>query len=70
MKFIVPSDVSIHTVNELPDSGVRPVPVVVDLVLQSAQESFAGGVVRRAALRGHRPCALHLIHSRDRSRNR
>ncbi len=49
----VPDHVGVEGVDELVDAVVPVVPVVVELLLQSAEEALGGGVARRAALGAH-----------------
>lgn len=49
----VPDHVGVEGVDELVDAVVPVVPVVVELLLQSAEEALGGSVARRAALGAH-----------------
>ena len=51
---VIPVQVLIQCVHELVDAHSKPFPVVIHLVLEPSEESFAGGIIRRTAFPGHR----------------
>ena len=51
---VIPVQVLIQCVHELVDAHSKPFPVVIHLVLEPSEESFASGIIRRTTFPGHR----------------